>query len=253
MTDDDGRLRLYCFHHAGAGSLAFGAWQQRLGPRVEVVAVPLPGRDARFGEPRITEVAALHSELRTIVDHRPGRPYALYGHSMGGLIAQHIAAQWRRFAAEPPRLAVIGASQPPDAPVPVLGTGAPREEALLELISHSSARTLPDAVLRRYVLPVLRDDLTLARALRAAARPAEVPLLAVSGEADPLADAATMAGWSRWTLAGLTERTVPGDHYFVGDQPLTDLLTQVLEPLNTGWVTASAPHDSSSIGWETAS
>ncbi|WP_225102126.1 thioesterase II family protein [Streptomyces sp. CoH27] len=253
MLGDDGRLRLYCFHHAGAGSLAFGPWQDLLGPRVEVVPVLLPGRDARFSEPRITDLNALHRELRTVVDHPADRPYALYGHSMGGLIAHHVAAHWRRFAAAPPRLTVIGASQPPDAVVPILDSDVPPEEALLELVGHSSARTLPRSALRRYVLPVLRDDLALARVLRAAARPVDVPVLAVSGDTDPLADARTMAGWARWTTGAFTRHTLPGDHYFVRDRTLTEFLAHVLEPSGTGPDTASAPPEGRRIGLETAS
>ncbi|MFI9564543.1 thioesterase II family protein [Streptomyces rishiriensis] len=237
----DGPLRLYCFHHAAAGKLAFGPWPQLLGPSVEVVPVLLPGRDARFNEARITDVAGLHRELRTAVDHPPTRPYALYGHSLGGLVAHHLAARWRQFAATAPELLVIGASQPPDTDVPVIDAESPTEEAMLELIRHSSARTLPEATLRRYVLPVLHDDLMLARALRAAAeRPADVPLLAVNGDRDTLADAGAMAGWSRWTTGPFTTRTITGDHYFVRERALTTLLSDVLRSLATGLDTASA-------------
>lgn len=71
----------------------------------------------------------------------------------------------------------------------------------------------------RTVLPVLRDDLALARALRADARegpprPLPVPLLAVGADRDPLVDAAALDGWRDWTRHRFVRRTLPGDHFF---------------------------------------
>ncbi|MEU2287220.1 alpha/beta fold hydrolase [Streptomyces sp. NPDC013178] len=228
-------MRLYCFHSAGAGTLSFAPWPRLLGPSVEVVPVLLPGRDTRVREARVTDLTGLHRELHGAIDTRPGDPYALYGHSLGGLVAHHLAVTWHRFAETPPRLLVVGAALPPHVPLPLLDTDEPTERQLLELLSHSGALSLSRDVLYRYLLPLLRDDLALARALRRAAnRPAGVPLLAVSGARDTLADARRMAGWDRWTTAGFTARTVPGDHFFVREPALTGLLTDVLGSTTTG-------------------
>ncbi len=79
----------------------------------------------------------------------------------------------------------------------------------------------PGSVWHRSVLPVLRDDLVLAAALRAAALadgahgPLPVPVLAVGGQDDPVVGAPSLDGWARWTTGRLVRRTVPGDHFFV--------------------------------------
>ncbi|WP_329580432.1 thioesterase domain-containing protein [Kitasatospora sp. NBC_01250] len=222
-------MRLYCFHHAGAGTTSFAPWPRLLGPSFEVVPVLLPGRDARIHEPRITELTDLHREVRNVFDSRPPVPYALYGHSLGALVAHHVADQWQRFAPTPPQLLVVGASPPPDMRVPVIDDALPSEHQLLRLLGHSGARALPVEVLQTRILPLLRDDLALARALRLAAeRPADVPLLALSGTRDELAGPDTMAGWSRWTTAAFTQRTIPGDHYFVRETALPGLLMDAL-------------------------
>jgi surfactin synthase thioesterase subunit len=44
-------LRLFCFHHAGSGGLAFNAWHKALIPSAEVIAVEVANR-ARFAMPR---------------------------------------------------------------------------------------------------------------------------------------------------------------------------------------------------------
>ena len=89
----------------------------------------------------------------------------------------------------------------------------------------------PDGYWHRAVLPVLRDDLRLAHALRAFARSTAgesgrlpVPLLAVAGEGDPLAPPQLVAGWRRWSARPVVTRTVTGDHFFVRDEALPRLL-----------------------------
>ncbi|MER6984150.1 thioesterase, partial [Streptomyces carpinensis] len=78
------------------------------------------------------------------------------------------------------------------------------------------ALAAPGGLWYRSVLPLLRDDLRLAAALRAAAGgPLPVPVLAVGGHSDPVVGPAALDDWARWTTGRLLRRTVPGDHFFV--------------------------------------
>ncbi|WP_051970081.1 thioesterase II family protein [Kitasatospora azatica] len=232
------RQRLFCFHHAGAGSSAFARWQHRLGPGTEVVPVLLPGRDNRRREPRITDHDRLVAELVEQLGPLTDLPYALYGHSLGGLVAHTFARAATAAGLPPARLAVIGAVLPPHLDTALLGyVDMPDGELLRRLVAHGM---LPQEALeggasslwRRTVLPVLRDDLMLARALRAAAAPLpDVPVLALAGLDDAIAPVEGVAQWRRWAGAGFELRTVPGGHVFVRDRALPALLREVLDAL----------------------
>ncbi|NEB20180.1 thioesterase domain-containing protein, partial [Streptomyces coelicoflavus] len=84
---------LYCFAHAGAGVSGFRHWRTGTGPGVTTVPVLLPGRGGRRREPRATSrdelLAALLGPLADQV--ADGHPYALYGHSLGGVVAHTLA------------------------------------------------------------------------------------------------------------------------------------------------------------------
>jgi surfactin synthase thioesterase subunit len=219
------RLRLYCFPHAGAGASCFGRWPALFGPDVEVVPVALPGRRAGGRERRVGDPDTLLDHLSSTL-RLPSGPCVLYGHSLGALVA-YTLARMLGDAGSPPLLVAVGASRPPAPPVPWLDD-RDSDDALVGRMRELGAvpsSAVPGGVWQRAALPVLRDDLRLARALSARADvPLKVPLLAIAGSDDPLAGPQVMAGWRQWTTERFVERTVPGGHFFVRDTRLPRLL-----------------------------
>ena len=91
------RMRLFCFPPAGSGTVAYRAWAPLAAPGLEVNAVLLPGRETRFAEPPVDDMAALASQIADAIAPLAGQPFALFGHSLGALLAYEVA---RRLAAQ---------------------------------------------------------------------------------------------------------------------------------------------------------
>lgn len=106
----DAGLRLVLLPYAGAGAYAYQAWAPRWADRYELLAVCLPGRDRlRTREPLVHMldlVASLARELRSF----PPMPTALFGHSMGALVAFELA---RALGPDGPSLLLVSACPPP--------------------------------------------------------------------------------------------------------------------------------------------
>ncbi|OIK06003.1 thioesterase II family protein [Streptomyces monashensis] len=226
-------IRIHCFAHAGAGVSSFRPWTAHLGPGAETVGHLLPGREHRRREPRITSREGLLAELMPRFAADGDVPYVFYGHSLGALVAYTVTRALHEAGLPGPALLALGASPPPDAPAGLSDAGRASDEDLLRLLDRMGAvpeGARPGGVWHRSVLPVLRDDLLLAHDLRAAARrpspagPLGVPVLAVAGQADPVAGPEALAGWREWTTGPFTLRTVRGDHFFLRGHDLPGLL-----------------------------
>ncbi|MFR9798060.1 thioesterase II family protein [Streptomyces sp. MS06] len=246
------RPRLFCFHHAGAGVSSFARWQGVFGERREVVPVLLPGRDARAAEPRITDPGQLMAELLDSVGPLLDRPYALYGHSLGALVAHTFAHAVAGLGLREPDLVVLGAALPLHLPSPLLPDPFPSDHELLcRLVAHgqlprAALEEDEDGVWHRRALPVIRDDLKLATTLRAAeGGPLHVPVLAVAGREDAVAPVCQVEHWRAYTTAGFALRTVAGGHFFVRDGRLPRLLSEELDTWSYASRAAVRPKSSS--------
>ena len=94
---------LFCLPPAGAGASCYRQWPAALGPEVEVRAVQLPGRENRLAEEPRIDVAGLAAAVAEAAD----RPYALFGHSMGGRLAYEVIRELRRTGGPLPRVVYV--------------------------------------------------------------------------------------------------------------------------------------------------
>ncbi|MFF3458212.1 thioesterase II family protein [Streptomyces sp. NPDC002730] len=231
----DPALRLFCFHHAGAGALTFARWRARFPADVQVLPVRLPGRETRLREPRITDSGQLLVELDTYLGPLLDVPHAFYGHSLGALVAYRFALHRVRAGQRPPLLVGVGACAAPHLPTPLVEQSDLPDEGLLAALARYG--TLPPYLFERpkwlsILLSTMRDDLQLARSLRdGAGERLPSPLYAFAGAEDLVATAPAVAAWSRYTSAAFDLRTVPGGHFFVRDAELPTLLAAQLRHL----------------------
>src|SRR5262245_41626934 len=110
------RLRLYCFPFAGGGASIFRLWPDALPASVEVCSVQPPGRETRFREAPFARMAPLVAVLADVLLPELERPYALFGHSMGALIAFELAREQRRRRARPPEQLIVSGRGAPHLP-----------------------------------------------------------------------------------------------------------------------------------------
>src|SRR5262245_55210257 len=93
------RLRLACFPHAGGSAAMFHSWSDRLPPEIEVISALPPGRDQRRHEPFATSLGQIVNEYYGVLCGTNDVPLALFGHSLGALIAYEIACRLEQVRA----------------------------------------------------------------------------------------------------------------------------------------------------------
>lgn len=212
-------VRLVCFAFAGGAASSFQPWLRSLRAGVELAGVQLPGRENLAHHPFITDFRPLLAAVVTAVRSAIDGPFALFGHSLGALLAFETARALRRERVRQPlALAVAGARAPHVASTePPLGD-APEEVFLAKMREYGGT---PDGVLTRekvarHFLPRLRADHAVFESYRYEPQaPLSVPVLALGGADDRVAPAHLLAGWREQTSATCLIESMPGAHFFI--------------------------------------
>ncbi len=218
-VNSDARLRLYCFAFAGAGASAFRAWHALVPDWIELGAVQLPGREARVREAPYHSIAELVPALAVELLDEAQVPFAMFGHSVGSLIAFEVCRFLRRRALAQPVELFVSAHAAPQIPYP-----GPfiHELADADFVNELRRyRGTPEAVfqsqeLLEMVLPSLRADFTMLETYRY--DPEErfsFPITAFAGGDDREAPAPLVEYWCEQTSAAFEMLTLPGDHFFL--------------------------------------
>jgi surfactin synthase thioesterase subunit len=213
------RLRLFCFPHAGAGASIYRTWSDDLPAEVEVCPVQLPGRENRLREPAVSQLPLLVEMLAGALWPYMDRPFAFFGHSMGGLISFELARQLRRLQHPGPVHLFVAGCPAPQTPDPFPRISELPDRALvaeLRRLNGVPALILQHAEMMRLVLPLMRADLALAEHyVYLAENPLDCPISAFGGRQDNAIRNEYLPGWREQTRSTFTLRVFEGDHFFL--------------------------------------
>ncbi len=236
LPQPNAALRLFCLPYAGGGASAYHAWGRLLPPTIELCAVQPPGREARVREAPYTSfdeaVAGLGEALCPLLD----RPYVLFGHSLGALLAFELA-RWLRRRGEPqPQQLFVSSRRPPQLPEPYPPVAdlpdAEFTAKIQERYGGIPQVILQEPELMRMFLPILRADFKVLESYRYSVEPPLACALAVfGGSEDAIATPSALGQWQQHTAAAFSTRQFAGGHFYL--QTLrADVVTAIADSLH---------------------
>nr|CCE88378.1 polyketide synthase [Sorangium cellulosum] len=221
----DARVRLFCLPYAGAGASRFRSWADLLPSWVEVCPIQLPGREERLAEPAFVEPGLLLDALLPALEDHLDRPFALFGCSMGGLLAFALARRLRARHGLTPVHLFGAACMAPHRPYPALQEVArlitedrvgERSIAALERLGILSSAILNDEETRRQVWPSLHADLSIALKYTCEEEPPlECPLSIFGGLQDRSLGREDLLAWHAQTQGAFQLSMIAGGHLFM--------------------------------------
>lgn len=230
------QMRLFCLPYAGGGASVYRSWQGSFPAEIEVCCVQLPGRENRFTEPLFTRMDPLVEALAEALVGALDRPFALFGHSMGGLIAYELARLLQhRYQLTPDHL-FVSACRAPEIPDPVQWHSLSDQDLMAEL-RHSPGmpnEVLNHAELMQVLLPIIRADaaVTETYSYRQSA-PFHFPVTAFASEGDELISRAAIEPWRNYTSSAFDLILVDGHHLFI-QQQAPQMIRILLDKLRGG-------------------
>jgi len=216
-------VRLFCFPYAGGSGPVYHRLTQAMPAEIEVVSLQVPGRGFRLREPPSRDLGALLAAIEETMAPRLDRPYALFGHSFGALMAFEVARRLRR-SGQPAPLHLFASAAP--APAATCGLrvstdlAAPAFWKAVHELYGMPAQVLVDPELLDLVVPPLKADLQLMASYRYQPEaPLAAPITAFFGSRDPRVDRAAAEEWRAETTAAFAVHEVPGPHLYLTDAP----------------------------------
>ena len=135
-------------------------WQGIFPAGIEVCCIQLPGRENRLAEPLFTSMDPLVETMAEALVSTLDRPFALFGHSMGGLIAYELARFLQHRYQKTPNHLFVSACRAPEIPDPIQWHSLSDQELMAELrqVPDLPGQVLEHAELMQLLLPIVRAD-----------------------------------------------------------------------------------------------
>jgi len=211
-------VRLYCFPHSGGSVGEYLRWSDGL-PELELWGVNLPGRGRRMSEEPYLRLDELVGAIADAVSFRP--PFALFGHSLGAIVAFELARALRDRGGPEPRALIVSSYQAPHLPRTEPDVYRLPDEQLLPIVERQygelSAELRDDPDFLRFTLGYHRADFEMIETYRhAEGPPLSVPLIVTGGTEDYPVEA--LETWQRHTTGPFSVQMFPGDHFYLREQ-----------------------------------
>ncbi|UVJ39024.1 thioesterase II family protein [Arthrobacter sp. CJ23] len=207
-------MHLFCLHHAGGTTASFAGWRFA---GMDVTKLGYRGRD-------FPSVSAAADALAGRIGASPSPEIALYGHSMGAILAFEAALRLQHTG----RVAhvFLAAARPPSG---MHDGGA----AATALAASAGSAALSGRALSSRAREVLLEDLALLARYpgRPPAGQLEVPATVLFSPDDPVVPAADTLRWASWCSAEPRLHEIPGGHLFhLGNPAVLAIVETTLSP-----------------------
>lgn len=218
----DAEVRLIFFHHAAGSASSYLPFAREMPTVVECSLFELAGRGLRSEEPYATDFSAAAEEAVREVNALADRPLVLFGHSLGGLLAHHVACSLPAATRTLVQRVIASACYSPgwvarSAVHPVRPFTVRTHEQLMDELRGRGGcpqDLLDDEDFVTEALDVLGNDLHLADTYVLPSEPSGVHHDIWYGADDPYLSPELVEGWTDYVAASTELRTFRGGHFY---------------------------------------
>jgi surfactin synthase thioesterase subunit len=214
------KTNVFFIPFAGGNRYSFREYFKKIPPALDFIALEYPGRGMRMNDALLTDVGAIVNDLYSQIRQQVGgTPYAIFGHSMGALVAFLLARKLSDHRDRLPKYLFLTGTSGPSA---ISRNIKQRHQLGREEFIHAIREMggLPDEILANeelleYFEPILRADFTAVETYRyAEARPLNIPMTIVTGTDEEMSEE-DISLWQQESVCRVKFQKLPGGHFFV--------------------------------------
>ncbi len=217
-------INLFCLPFAGGHRYSYRDYSEKSPTFLNVIALEYPGRVSRMKEPLLKDILSLVDDLfKQISPNIADKPYAIYGHSMGGLIAYLLTQKLISNNYNPPvHLFITGTSGPSaESRFVKMRHLLPRDQFLQEMRELDG---IPEAILQNdelleYFEPILRADFQACETYQHVSMPPlNIPMTVITGDKEDMT-LEDIGLWQNESTKKVDFIQMPGKHFFIFEYP----------------------------------
>lgn len=210
---------LICLPFAGGNQYSYNQFLPFVGTDIHLIPLDLPGRGKRIAEEPLTTIDQMVADIMTSIRPYLNSRYAIYGHSMGSLLA--YAVTHKIIASNMPQpiaLFLSGRPAPSIVPREPLRYLLPKDDFLASLRKLGGLENLfANQDLIDFFEPILRKDLQAVETYPYQNRQAfDIPMTVIAGEDEEISDEELLA-WQKESKHPIDMIRFPGNHFFIFD------------------------------------
>lgn len=231
------RVRVFCLPYAGGNAAVYRPLMEHMPADIEVCPIELPGRATRIREQPFSHGSLLTSAIVQALRPHLDRPYAIFGYSLGALLALEVARQLRREQRPLPVHLFVAARHAAHLPSPHPTRYMRTDDELvdeLRTMGGTPAEVLENEEILKFLLPFLRADFTVDdKYEHKPDPPLPCPITAFGGLEDPGVPRDTLEAWRIHSSGPCRVYLYPGGHFFINQNwgPMAQVLSSALQTL----------------------
>ncbi|UII27565.1 alpha/beta fold hydrolase [Fulvivirga maritima] len=223
-------MKLILLPYAGGSKNSYRAFESIKSHNIEFITPELPGRGTRIGQAPLLSIQGMAKDVLEQVQHLISEPYAIFGHSMGALVAYELCKLLIEQERVLPVRAIFSANGAPYLSRPNRKISQlPDQEFFHSLKGYSG---LPEELIRNpkafhLFSSYIRSDFKAVETYRYyKSLPLPIPLSVLIGSDDYVTPGMAYA-WSKETRKDFDVQVFTGDHFYIFSNK--DLLIKYFE------------------------
>lgn len=218
------KIKLFAIPYSGSSATIYLKWKPMLHPDIELVPVEFPGRGKRFGANLCDSMPELIEDLyESIQGQLDEGPYAIYGHSLGGLAAYELGVQIMKNHRSLPIHMFLSACNPPHKRYGQHQLHLLPDNRFLEEIiklGGTAEEVQANPELMRVFLPIIKADYKIYETYAGRDEHVQLPVdfTVMLGTSDPLMPSENGLEWKKYTNRQFNLKELSGGHFFIHER-----------------------------------
>lgn len=232
-------MLLFCLPYAGGSEALYYKWSDYLSPSIKLCPVLLKGRGKRFNEPFYNSLEEAVDDIFNNIQGKIGEEdYAIYGHSMGSLLAYELYYKIIGMGLKKPKhIFFSGYKVPSEREKKEITYNLPKNEFKNRVIELGGT---PEELIRNeelfeFFIPLLKHDFKIVETYEYKEKADKITCdITVLNGTEDLISLKGIIGWKKHTCGNFKIYNLEGNHFFINNNVekittiINDTLTEVV-------------------------